>query len=186
MGLTQNIPDLLKTYQTHPQPTKLNYLIQILRNLLKTYQTCSKFNGLTQNLQKLMKWNIYFCYSCNVINNLLVLQLSRASVFPITGISYRFILLRTIEDPVAHTSPELFKYPVYHPFLQWSQTPVYHPSRALFFPIAGVSHPYILYRKKKAHQRAHFEKKNKKPGSGSYLLTHGCISCQKLTIFGRG
>ena len=58
MGLTQNIPDLLKTYQTHPQPTKLKYLIQILRNLLKTYQTCSKFNGLTQNLQTMIHLSI--------------------------------------------------------------------------------------------------------------------------------
>ena len=67
------------------------------------------------------------------------------------------------EDLVPHTSPEWFMYLVYHPFQQWSQTPVYHPSlklsRATVLPIAVISHPSILCVKKKAHQRAHFEKK---------------------------
>ena len=53
-----------------------------------------------------------------------------------------------------------------------------------FFLIVGIIHPFILCVKKKAHQWAHFEKNNKKPGSGSYLLAHGCISWQKLTKFG--
>ena len=55
-----------------------------------------------------------------------------------------------------------------------------------FFLIAGISHPSILCIKKKAHQRVHFEKNNKKHGSGLYLLVHERISWQKLTKVGEG
>ena len=92
--------------------------------------------------------------------------------------------LEWIEDPVAHTSPELFKYPVYHSVLQWSQTPVYHPSWALFFSHHRSKSSIHTMQKEKSPPKSPFWEKNKKPGSVSYLLTHGRISCQKLTKFG--
>ena len=76
--------------------------------------------------------------------------------------------LEWIQNPVAHTSPELFKY----------------PSRALFFPHRRSKSSIHTMQQAKSPPKSPFWEKNKKPGSGSYLLTHRRISCQKLTKFG--
>ena len=51
-GLTQNLPNLPKTYWTYPKLTGLN---QILPDLLKNYPTYTKLSRLTQNLPDLPK-----------------------------------------------------------------------------------------------------------------------------------